>query len=85
MKNAIGSNVTSKKTVSGLTAKDSEDFEKFVAERKRKQTRPAAEEEEKTINSKMPNFEGEPSTSDLAKQTAEITEEKHTFDSQNKE
>jgi hypothetical protein len=74
----IGSDITAKKTA-GLTAKDHEDFEKFVEERKKKQAKP--EEKEEKITGKMPNDEGDASAKDLAKQTQELAKEKNDFDS----
>jgi hypothetical protein len=74
----IGNDVTTAKT-SGLNAKDSQDFEKFVQERKKKQLKP--EEKEEKITSKMPNDEGDASAKDLAKQTHELVKEKNDFDS----
>jgi hypothetical protein len=70
----IGNDVTATKT-SGLNAKDSQDFEKFVQERKKKQLKP--EEKEEKITSKMPDLEGDASAKDLARQTQEILREKN--------
>ncbi len=74
----IGNDVTATKT-SGLNAKDSQDFETFVQERKKKQLKP--EEKDEKITSKMPNKEGDASSQDLAKQTQELVKEKNDFDS----
>ena len=54
----IGNDITAKKTA-GLNAKDSEEFEKFVQERKKKRMKEQQEEEK--ITHKMPDKEGEPS------------------------
>jgi hypothetical protein len=73
----IGSDITAKKTA-GLNAKDHEDFEKFVEERKRKQMK--KEEHDEKVTSKMPDKEGDASDSDLMKQNEELAKEKHAFD-----
>lgn len=74
----IGSDITAKKTA-GLTAKDHEDFEKFVEERKRKRIK--QEDQEEKIKGKIPDREGDASDADLAKQTQELVKEKNGFDS----
>jgi hypothetical protein len=70
----IGSDITAKKT-SGLNAKDREDFEKFVEERKRKRIK--QEDQEEKITGKLPDKEGDASDADLAKQTGELIREKN--------
>ena len=74
----IGKDITDKKTA-GLNAKESQDFEKFVKERRSKKIK---EEEEQKITSKMPDNEGDASDSDLIKQNEELAKEKHAFDKQ---
>ena len=76
----IGNDITAKKTA-GLNAKDHEDFEKFVQERKRKRTK--EEEQEEKVTSKLPNNEGDASSADLAKQTQELVQEKKAFEAKN--
>jgi hypothetical protein len=74
----IGSDITAKKTA-GLNAKDHENFEKFVQERKKKRTREEKGQEEK-VTGKMPEKEGDASNSDLIKQNEELAKEKHAYD-----
>ncbi len=74
----IGNDITATKT-SGLNTKDSQDFEKFVQERKKKQLKP--EEKEEKITGKMPSNEGDASAQDLARQTQALVKEKNDFDS----
>ena len=47
----IGNDIMAKKT-SGLNAKDSQDFEKFVQERKKKRTREEKGQEEKVTGNR---------------------------------
>ena len=58
----IGNDITAKKT-SGLNAKDHEDFEKFVQERKKKRAREEKGQEEK-VTGKIPTDEGDASSAD---------------------
>jgi hypothetical protein len=74
----IGNDIMAKKT-SGLNAKDSQDFEKFVQERKKKRTREEKGQEEK-VTGKIPTDEGDASSQDLAKQTGELIQEKKAFE-----
>jgi hypothetical protein len=71
----IGKDITDKKTA-GLNAKESQDFEKFVKERRSKKIK---EEEEEKITSKMPDNEGDATDADLARQTEELVREKNAF------
>jgi hypothetical protein len=73
----IGNDVMAKKTA-GLNAKESQDFERFAKERKKK-TAKEPEQEEK-ISSKLPDREGDASAADLAKQTQELVQEKKAFE-----
>jgi hypothetical protein len=72
----IGSDVGISKKTSGLNAKDHQDFEKFVEERKRKRMK--QEETEEKLTSRMPE-EGQQSDDAMADDRAKLAEEKSAY------
>ena len=72
----IGKDITDKKIGGISSPKESQDFEKFVKERRSKKIK--EEEEEKKITSKMPD-EKQPSDDKLADEMAKLATEKSIF------